>query len=180
MSDGLHDYATRAAQRRGLPPDVVLGIITVESGWRTAAHRVEPPYRYLWDYANNRPFRALTAAESASETPPPDFTAPAGVSKATEWQGQQASWGLMQVMGAVAREHGFKGDFFTELCTEPTDAIEVGCQRLAACVRRWGAIQKAIAAYNAGSPRIDSDGRFENQAYVDKVLAAAGSWSAAL
>jgi len=48
----------------------------------------------------------------------------------TELLGQQTSWGLMQIMGATARERGFRG-WLTELC-DPATNLEWGCRHL-----RW-------------------------------------------
>jgi soluble lytic murein transglycosylase-like protein len=85
----------------------------------------------------------------------------------------------MQVMGGVARECGFAGEFHTELL-DPATGIRHGCLYLAKCLRRWGTVDRAIAAYNAGSPRPGPAGGFENQAYVDKVLLARDAWAAKL
>ncbi|MGD0955720.1 MAG: hypothetical protein ABR953_02685 [Candidatus Acidiferrales bacterium] len=41
------------------------------------------------------------------------------------------SWGLMQVMGQVARKHGFTGKFLSALC-DPVTALDIGCAALAA------------------------------------------------
>lgn len=154
MIDGkLFDEARAAAVRNALPASLVLGIVQTESGFRPWAVNPEPRYRFLWDLKKRRAFRTPTAAEIASEFPPPDFTAPRGVDSDAEWWCQQMSWGLMQVMGAVARERGFAGDFLSELC-EPAVGLEFGCRVLASNIKRWGSEQRAIAAYNAGSPRM--------------------------
>src|SRR5690242_3127512 len=47
----------------------------------------------------------------------------------TEAMGRSISWGLMQVMGQVAREFGFTGDL-PALC-EPLNGLEIGCKVLA-------------------------------------------------
>lgn len=174
MNSEIKQLASIAAQQNGLQPELVLGIIEVESGGDTFAWNPEPHYRYLWDIARSKPFRALTADERTSETPPRDFPCPPGVDRDAEWWGQQASWGLMQVMGAVAREMGYAGRHLPGLC-QPATGLAVGCIYLSRLVRRYGKPEPAVAAYNAGSPRIIA-GKFENQQYVDKVLAAAGGW----
>ncbi len=168
--------AVARARAAGLPLALVLATIEVESSGRPAAWNPEPAYRYLWDCKARRPFRDLTVAEIASEVPPADFPAWPGQPKDAEWVGQQASWGLMQVMGAVARQQGFAGDFHTELCTVPALGIDHGCRYLAACITRFGSEVRGIAAYNAGSPRPAAGGGFVNQSYVDKILAARGRW----
>ncbi len=79
------------------------------------------------------------------------------------------SWGLMQIMGEVARELGFKGKFLSELCDNPELAIEYGCQHLKHKLNKYG-FEAGIAAYNAGSPTYVKGGKFSNQDYVDGVL----------
>lgn len=162
-----------AAKDFGLPFWLVAAVVQVESEGNAWAWNPEPPYRYLWDVKRNAPFRALTAAEIASERPPADFPVLQG-DRDQEWWGQAASWGLMQVMGAVARERGFRGPYLTELLN-PEAGIHYGCAHLAHLHKRFdahGGVAAVIAAYNAGSPRMDG-GRFVNQGYVDKVLKAA-------
>lgn len=165
----------RAIERHALPARLVTALIAVESGGDPWAWNPEPHYRWLWDVKKNMPFRAVTPREIASEKPPADFPSLGG-DRDQEWWGQQASWGLMQVMGAVAREHGFAGLYLPELCDAETN-IEHGCRHLVRLARRhrprygWPGV---IAAYNAGSPRILADGHYENQSYVDKVISSAG------
>jgi hypothetical protein len=162
------------AEQFALPIALVEAIVQVESRGRLFAWRAEPPYRYYWDVARNRPFRRPTAAELASETAPRDFPHFEAISsRDTEWWGQAASWGPMQVMGAVAREYGFGSDF-PELCS--TLGVFYGCLHLNRLWKRFYADHGwmgVAAAYNAGSPRRLADGRFENQVYLDK-LARAG------
>jgi len=168
--NALADRAGAAANEHELPPALVIAIVATESGWNPSAWRVEPPYRYLWDNRTGKPFRHLTHAEIASEEAPSDFHAIAGQSRDTEWWGQQASWGLMQVMGAVARENGFK-EAFPALCN-PHTGLHYGCAHLHDLVHHyrgrygWAGV---VAAYDAGSPRRGDDGRWVNQSYVDMV-----------
>jgi hypothetical protein len=162
------------ADQFALPIALVTAIVRVESRGRLTAWRAEPPYRYYWDVGRKRPFRAITAAERASESAPRDFPYFSSISsRDTEWWGQAASWGPMQVMGAVAREYGFASEF-PELCS--TLGMYYGCRHLDRLRDRFVADHGWVgvaAAYNAGSVRRLADGRFENQAYVDK-LARAG------
>ena len=161
-----------AAAKHNLPPLLITAFIEQESRGNPRAWNPEPQYRYLWDVRRNRPFRTLTAEERASEIPPADFPCLAG-DRDQEWWAQQASWGLMQVMGAVARECGFRGPYLPELC-DPDLNLEYGCRHL---VNLKGRFHQAhgwpgvIAAYNAGSPRrVSEGGQYENQQYVDEVL----------
>lgn len=167
-----------AASAAGLPLPLVQAIVAVESGGRTYAYNPEPHYRYLWNVAENKPFRTLTPAERASERPPADFPRPAGVARDAEWWAQQASWGLMQVMGGTARWLGFMGPDLAALC-EPRIGMKWGCAYLERLVKRYGSLQDAVSAYNQGAPAKGPDGKYLNQGYVDKVIGAAvkgGYW----
>lgn len=138
-----------AAQAEMIDGDLVESLVIVESSGQRYAWNPEPKYRYLWNVKTNKPFRPLTATEALSKFPPADFPCLAG-DPDQEWWGQQASWGLMQVMGAVARERGFRGPFLTELTDVETNLFW-GCAHLGH-VLEWadGDIFKTLAAYNAG------------------------------
>lgn len=179
---GDHDQVapadiTLAAQTYGLRTSLIRAFVRVESGGNPDAFNPEPRYHYLWDCVAKRPFRALTPAEDASESPPPDFHACPGLGEPAdaEWQGQQSSWGPMQVMGAVAREAGFLR-WFTALC-DPYTGIKVGCEHLLLLKHRyfneWG-WEGVVMAYNAGSPQRGPDGKWTDQVYVDKIRNAGG------
>ena len=91
-----------------------------------------------------------------------------GALTTTERIAQKTSYGCMQVMGAVARELGFKGLYLSELC-DPEVALNYGCMHLANYYRKHGTWKRAVSAYNQGNARVNADGSFKNQAYVDKV-----------
>lgn len=154
-----------------LPYGLVRAIIQQESGNNMYAMRSEPSYRYLWDTHKGRPFRSMSYSESTAALPPIDFRAVTG-SRLTEWQGQRASWGPMQIMGAVARELSYKG--FLPALAGPL-GLEYGIMFLRRLWDRFHAahgVEGVIAAYNAGSPRRASGTRqYVNQDYVDSVLA---------
>jgi soluble lytic murein transglycosylase-like protein len=83
-----------------------------------------------------------------------------------------ASWGLMQLMLATAREILGKPDLTTTQLIQPRINIDAGAKYLRKQLDRYGGnIKSAIAAYNAGSARFDKNGKYVNQSYVDKVLA---------
>jgi hypothetical protein len=83
---------------------------------------------------------------------------------------QAMSWGMMQVMGTVAYECGLSFNRFpSELCL-PQVGLEYGCRQLTRLFNRGYNLTAVIAAYNAGSPRMGSGGKFVNQEYVDDVL----------
>jgi hypothetical protein len=139
-----------AAAAHGLQANVLAAQVEHESGFDPWAWNPEPRYKYLVDCRTGAPFRHLTALELLSEDPPPDFPRLAG-DRDQEWWGQQASWGLLQVMGALAREVGFRRPYLSQLC-DPAISLELGARHLAALFARFGTIDRALAAYNAGSP----------------------------
>jgi len=149
----------------GLRASLISALIMVESGGRRYAWRPEPRYHYLWDIRRGSPFRPLTRFESASESPPADFPAPRGTSSTAEWWGQQASWGLMQIMGAVAREQGLQGPDLPVLC-DPAINLGIGVPFLAYLIMRFGETE-GISAYNAGP---GGRHREVGMAYASKVL----------
>lgn len=157
-----------AAGRHGLDPVLVGALVHVESGLNPYAWNPEPRYRYLWDVRAHAPFRRLTLLEQETEIPPKDFNMLAG-DRDQEWWAQQASWGLMQVMGALARELGFRGPYLTEL-VDPALNLSLGCEHLGRLVR-WakGNTTQALAAYNGGKGGNEVM-PFRNLDYAVKVL----------
>lgn len=167
-------YIPVVARQYDLPVHLVAALVQVESGGDRWAMRTEPAYRYLWDVRRGRPFRCSSGV-AAARTPPAGFGAPDGISRITEWIGQQTSWGYMQVMGAVAREYGYTGHF-PGLC-DPLEGLHYGCRHLVRLRDRFHAEHGWVgvaAAFNAGSPRRTNSGAWENQAYVDKLAAGGG------
>ncbi|MBK5943332.1 lytic transglycosylase domain-containing protein [Halorhodospira halophila] len=160
----MHDIdqlTARFSERYGIPVRLLRAIIEVESAGNPYAMRMEANYRWLWDVRHNAPHRGGP------------FYAPPGASRPTESYGQRTSWGLMQIMGATAREIGFKGTFLSELC-DPETNLQYGCEYLMRLYRRFGnqhGWTGVAAAYNAGSPRM-TDGRYVNQEYVDRLIQA--------
>lgn len=80
-----------------------------------------------------------------------------------------ASWGLMQLLLVTARGVLSQPDLTTTQLINPRVNIEAGTKFLSQLWARFGNMRDAIAAYNAGSPRLGKDGKYVNQAYVDKV-----------
>ncbi|MEN6545685.1 MAG: transglycosylase SLT domain-containing protein [Armatimonadia bacterium] len=166
-------YAAAAA-RQGLDLALVLAIVEHESSFRPGAVKREPNYRYVLDVSTWKPFRRLTDAEAASPSPPADFPAPPGVTRDAEWTLQRMSFGLLQCMGALARERNYTARWLDDLIADVEAQLDIGCAHLAAKVAKYRPIEAAISAFNAGSPRVltDAAGRtvYANQVYVDAVL----------
>ncbi|WP_421793441.1 transglycosylase SLT domain-containing protein [Hydrocarboniphaga effusa] len=162
---------TAAADRWSIPRELVLAICKTESSFDPFAMRFEPDYRYLFDTRAKKPYR-VRAEDMSTDRAPADFQAPAGlaVTAHSEWIAQQTSFGLMQTMGAVAREYGFEG-YLTALC-DPYFSCDIGCRLLADLVRRnfakygWPGV---LSAYNTGTAT-SKDGK----AYSDKVFRNGG------
>jgi len=168
----LDQIVAECAQQWALPFPLVRGVVLHESGGGDVwAWNPEPRYRWFWDVRKNTPFRAVTSAEVAAKVPPTDFrAASAGVDPDAEWWGQQASWGLMQIMGAVARERGFTGRFLNAL-HDPVLNVNIGCKHLAAYAKRYlGSLgwPGVLRAYNGGPYAATHN---TNPEYVDKIRA---------
>lgn len=166
MKIDIRQHVHRCATRYGLSRSLVAAIAQVESAGNPHALRVETGYRWLWNVRSDEP---LTLEKPTMI--PRDFPAPRFVTRATEFWQQKTSWGVMQVMGAVARELGAKEPYLAAL-TDPERGIEIGCKFLVSLHRRFGEDHGwagVVAAYNAGRPAYDDAGAFINQGYVDKV-----------
>jgi hypothetical protein len=76
--------------------------------------------------------------------------------------------GLMQLMPATASEHLVANVFL------PRDNIEAGCRHLREMLDRYGDLERALAAYNAGPRRVDEWGGVppipETREYLERVL----------
>lgn len=134
----------------GIPPEAVLAIIEVESDGNPYA----TAYNQNYSWVNMQAKR------------------PANCSANTESVHQRTAWGLMQVMGATARQAGFEG-WLPEL-VDPEVNMRTAIAYLAQLRRKHfetHGIDGVIAAYNRGAPRKSPDGNFVNQGYVDRVKA---------
>jgi len=135
----LMELARRSAQGEGLDPALVCAVVEQESNWNTWAMRYEPLFfaKYVAPLFTNNKVGA------------------------TEAYARGISWGLMQVMGQVAREKGVASLFLSTLC-DPSVGLAVGCrilhQKLEAAD---GDTPKALLAWNGGG----------NPDYAEEVLA---------
>lgn len=141
--------------------NLILAIIWQESEGNPWAYNPEPRYRWFWNVKKSEPFRKVSDVEIAAKKPPSDFPCRRG-DPDQEWWGQQASWGLMQVMGAAAREQGFSGDYLPETC-DPYTNIEFGIKHFWKYALRSGqeSVEKGLLRWNGGG----------NPKYPDEVLA---------
>lgn len=151
----LDNLIADTADQYKLPVKLVKAIVKVESGGNPWAIRYEPGF-----------YTRYVAGKRYKTFP--------GCSYNTEGKMRACSFGLMQIMGQVARELGFDQLFLTELCN-PATGLDWGCRKLAQQVERYDSdLESAIAAYNAGSAKRNATGVWQNQEYVDKVRKAGG------
>jgi soluble lytic murein transglycosylase-like protein len=131
--------ARKAATAQSLDPSLVCAVIEQESGWNPWAIRYEPLFfsKYVASlYTNNK-------------------------ISATEAYARGFSWGLMQVMGQVARETGFDALFLSALC-DPEQGLAIGCKVLRKKFDAMaGDTTRALLAWNGGA----------NSTYAAQVIA---------
>jgi len=88
----------------------------------------------------------------------------------SEPQINDASWGLMQLLLGTAKQVSGNSNLTASDLLKPEVNIDLGTKYIAQQLNRYGGdVKNAIAAYNAGSARFNSDGSYINQGYVDKV-----------
>jgi soluble lytic murein transglycosylase-like protein len=135
----LISLARKAAAAQSLDPALVCAVVEQESSWNPWAMRYEPLF-----FAKYVASLYTTSKISASEAYARGF-----------------SWGLMQVMGQVARESGFDAPFLSALC-DPEQALALGCKVLR---KKFDAASndptRALLSWNGGA----------NPAYPAQVLA---------
>jgi soluble lytic murein transglycosylase-like protein len=116
--------ARTIASAHGLDPALVCAVVEQESEWDACAIRYEPGFRARY--------------VAPLELPP------------TEEIARSISWGLMQVMGQVAREQGFQRPFLSALC-DPSAGLTFGCIVLAAkLAAASGDVSRGLTLWNGG------------------------------
>ena len=131
--------AKRQAISFALDPALVCAVVEQESAWNPFAMRYEPAFfaKYVAPlYTNNK----ITASEAYA---------------------RGFSWGLMQVMGQVARESGYDAPYLSAIC-DPQQGLAIGCKVLRKKFdAASGDTTRALLAWNGGA----------NQQYPVQVLA---------
>jgi soluble lytic murein transglycosylase-like protein len=142
--------ARATAEAHQLDASLVCAICEQESAWNPWAIRYEPAF-----------FAHYVALQLS-----------AGQISITEAQARAFSWGLMQVMGQVAREHDFGAASskniasLAELC-DPASGLNVGCTVFAAkLAAAHGDATRALQLWNGGG----------NPNYAAEVLARVGKY----
>lgn len=137
---GLILLAKSVAQKFRLDGALVCAVCEQESDWNPWAMRYEPAFMAKYVAPLYAAGKILTATEA--------------------WA-RAYSWGLMQVMGQVARENGVDVKYLSALCG-PEAGLSIGCTVLAKKLdANSGDLIKGLLAWNGGG----------DPAYAAKVLA---------
>lgn len=120
--------AKQKAVPYGLEPQLVCSIAEQESNWNPFAMRYEPAF-----YSHY----VLPSLEVGHFGP-------------TEATARAISWGLLQVMGLVAREYGFGGPFLSEL-SDPEVGLDLGCKYFSVLMGKTrNDVDAALLRWNGG------------------------------
>jgi soluble lytic murein transglycosylase-like protein len=138
----LIEQAKQRAAVYSLDLALVCAVCEQESEWDTYAIRFEPAFEKKYIHP------ALPQAPTTEE-----------IAKAM-------SFGLMQVMGEVARERGFKCKFLSSLC-DPDIGLHVGCEYLKHIMDNHGGdVAASLQRWNGGG----------NPNYAAEVMARMGKY----
>jgi soluble lytic murein transglycosylase-like protein len=159
--DDLKALIKQYAEKYGLDPAIVFGICVKESGLNPK----DPPEKWRFDSKATR-FEPTCKYYFRFHIP--------GVTDAEERHDQATSWGLMQVLGVVLRELGYRG-ILPDILDDIDAQIEYGCRHLLNKISKYG-LELGIASYNSGSPRY-KNGKLANADYLKKVLNYAKGWA---
>src|SRR6202050_5575375 len=120
----LISLARTIAVQHSLDPALVCAVVEQESSWDAHAIRYEPAFRTR-------------------------YVAPLGLPP-TEEVARSISWGLMQIMGQVAREHGFQRPFLSAR-GDSSAGLAFGRIVLAATLAAAGGnVPRGLALWNGG------------------------------
>lgn len=134
----FEDLYRAAEDEYGLPTGILRSMAVQESNENPWAIRYEPGFfaRYLAPSSNEQQLGGVWPHE---------------VSNITERMARATSFGLIQVMGQVARELGFTAPFLSLLC-DPATGLNYGAMHLRNKLKKYGTLALAVSAYNAGAP----------------------------
>lgn len=154
MLDQLDEHRLmikNVATRHGLDANLVGALVITVSDGDAGAARFDP----------------LLHKSGASVHDPEDVK-PSTSTVETEMVHQVTSWGLMQIMGFVAREQGYRG-WLTHLC-RPKIGLEQGCTHLLKLFNRFGSVEEVVSNYNHGKQRRYVAKLYESEDFVDVVM----------
>lgn len=125
----------QAAFDTGISVPLLASVIHQESGGNPFAVRYEPAF--LKKYLESKTRKTIGGY------------VPTKCSWQTEVQMRATSFGLMQIMGQVARERGFSGEFLPELC-DPATNLKWGSEFLQMLLHKHDTTEKALLRWNGG------------------------------
>ena len=138
----------------GIEEDLLVAMVWQESTGDPAAIRFEIAWRYFW---HPKPDQGLYRADWSVEQ---NRSNAWNILGSTEFYSQSFSWGLLQVMGSVARELGLKG--YLAKLVDPEIGLKMGLLHFQKKLKQAkGDLKKALLFYNGGG----------NEGYATEVLA---------
>ena len=150
MIQHIWELILKVADENQLDPYLLGAIVEQESACNPYAIRFEPAWKIY--------------------KTPEVYAKKLGISFETEKNQQACSHGLCQIMGTVARENAFDGQW-AMLYDEELN-LTIASLHLKKFLRKYGGEeQSAIVSYNAGSPRRGIDGKYVNESYLTSVRA---------
>jgi len=149
MDSAIRELINVEAPKYGVDPQFLYSIVMVESSGRVWVSKVEFHYPYL--------------------VTPEIYARKLGISKSTEVINQRTSYGLVQIMGGVAREQGWESHL--PRIYLPKVNVTLGLRLIKKLMKKYdGNMDKVAAAYNWGHAAINREtGKYMNQEYVDKI-----------
>lgn len=148
LSEKYEALIRKYAAENALSPSLVAAVCMQESGFEPDRPRYEPKWLYLYL--------------------PSVYAHKLRITDETEIQLQKFSWGMMQVMGSVARELGY--DNHLQKLSGAELGILFGCKKLGSLTKKYADTRDVVSSYNQGMPLKDSTGKYKNEAYVNAVL----------
>lgn len=148
ISDEISAIIKKYANQFNIEPSLVAAICMQESGFEPWRARYEPAW----------PFFTFVL----------HYSQLLGITSETELMFQKTSWGMMQIIGDVARELGYDGHL--PKLSLPENGILWGTKKLSQLQKKYDDPKDVISSYNQGSPNKSVTGQYKNQDYVDNVL----------
>jgi hypothetical protein len=143
----IKSLITLKAKEASIDPNILHALVMTESGHNPWAIRFEVDYRWLYDV--------------------PGMAKAAGVDPLTMKIMQQTSWGICQIMGAIAYEYGFRG--WAPMLCDPELNLKYAILHLQKKIKHEHLSDPCdiYGSYNAGSVR-KKNGEYVNKKYVDR------------
>lgn len=131
----LASIIIEAAKVTGISPQLLCAVIHQESSGNPYAVRYEPAF--LKRYLEKKTRKTIGGY------------VPTRCSWETEVQMRSTSFGLMQCMGQLLRERGFKAEFLTE-ALDPATNLKWGSEFLQTLLHKHDTTEKALLRWNGG------------------------------